>query len=175
MPMLLMGDEVRRTQRGTNNAYCQDNEISWFDWGLVERHADIHRFVTLLNYFRRRRDFVVAGRGLSLAQLLDHAQVEWSGVALGSPDWSDHSHSLAMTLNSRQEGVRYHAMFNAWWEPLTFELPPPADGRHWRRFVDTGLAPPDDIHRVDEAVAVAGTSYVLQPRSVVVLVQPRQT
>ena len=56
MPMILMGDEVRRTQSGNNNAYCQDNEISWFDWTLVEKHADVHRFVTLLNARRRLRD-----------------------------------------------------------------------------------------------------------------------
>ena len=53
-----MGDEVRRTQRGNNNAYCQDNEVSWFDWSLLERHADMHRFVKALNAFRQRRDVV---------------------------------------------------------------------------------------------------------------------
>ena len=49
LPMILMGDEVRRTQRGNNNAYCQDNEISWFDWTLLMKHPDVHRFVSLLN------------------------------------------------------------------------------------------------------------------------------
>ena len=58
--MLLMGDEVRRTQRGNNNAYCQDNEISWFDWRLLERHGDIHRFVKQLVGYRLRRDLVGA-------------------------------------------------------------------------------------------------------------------
>ena len=57
-PMLLMGDEVRRTQKGNNNAYCQDSDISWFDWSLLERHGDIHRFVKALNRFRQRRDVV---------------------------------------------------------------------------------------------------------------------
>ena len=56
VPMILMGDEVRRTQGGNNNAYCQDNEISWFDWTLLEKHADVHRFVTLLNARRLLRD-----------------------------------------------------------------------------------------------------------------------
>ena len=69
-PMLLMGDEVRRTQRGNNNAYCQDCDISWFDWSLLERHADIHRFVKALNAFRQRRDVVAEGAALSLNQLL---------------------------------------------------------------------------------------------------------
>jgi isoamylase len=60
-PMLLMGDEVRRTQRGNNNAYCQDSDISWFDWSLLERHADIHRFVKMLVGFRQRRGVVAEG------------------------------------------------------------------------------------------------------------------
>ena len=74
-PMLLMGDEVRRTQRGNNNAYCQDSDISWFDWSLLERHRDIHRFVKELNAFRQRRD-VVEGKALSLNQLLNQARIE---------------------------------------------------------------------------------------------------
>src|SRR5512147_2723673 len=56
--MVLMGDEVRRTQRGNNNAYCQDNELAWLDWSLCERHADVHRFVKLLTAFHHRRDVV---------------------------------------------------------------------------------------------------------------------
>ena len=70
-PMLLMGDEVRRTQQGNNNAYCQDGDISWFDWSLLERHADIHRFVKALNTFRQRRDVVAEEGKLSLNQLLE--------------------------------------------------------------------------------------------------------
>ena len=123
MPMLLMGDEVRRTQRGNNNAYCQDNEISWFDWGLVERHADVHRFVKLLNAFRQRRDVVAEESNLSLNQLLQRAKIQWSGVTLDAPDWSEHSHSLAITLESLRGRFRLHGMFNAYWEPLAFELP----------------------------------------------------
>ena len=73
--MLLMGDEVRRTQRGNNNAYCHDSDISWFDWSLLERHRDIHRFVKELNAFRQRRD-VVEGKALSLNQLLNQARIE---------------------------------------------------------------------------------------------------
>src|SRR5262249_34753486 len=85
-PMLLMGDEVRRTQKGNNNAYCQDSEVSWFDWGLLERHRDIHRFVKTLNTFRQRRDVVMEGSALSLNQLLRRAHIEWHGVSLKQPD-----------------------------------------------------------------------------------------
>jgi isoamylase len=133
-PMLLMGDEVRRTQRGNNNAYCQDSDIGWFDWSLLERHSDIHRFVKALNSFRQRRDVVLEGARLSLNQLLRRAHIDWHGVALNRPDWSDHSHSLAFTLRSLQARYLLHGMLNAYWEPLTFELPPVAAERRqaWR-------------------------------------------
>jgi glycogen operon protein len=170
MPMLLMGDEVRRTQGGNNNAYCQDNEVSWFDWDLLQRHADVRRFVALLNAFRQRRDMSAERPvDLSLRDLLDRWTIQWSGVALNRPDWSDHSHSLAITLRSLRGRAFYHGMFNAYWEPLAFELPAPPARRPWRRFIDTALVSPDDIRPLDQAPDVTGTSYVLQPRSVVFL------
>jgi glycogen operon protein len=169
-PMLLMGDEVRRTQQGNNNAYCQDNEISWFDWGLVERHADIRRFVKALCEFRQRRDVVAEGSMLSLNQLLARAKIQWSGVALHHPDWAEHSHSLAVTLESLRARFLFHVMFNSYWEALTFELPvTPAGGRRWQRCIDTALSSPDDIRTLDEARAVDGSRYVVAPRSVVLL------
>jgi glycogen operon protein len=173
-PMLLMGDEVRRSQAGNNNAYCQDNDVSWFDWTLVERHADLHRFVKLLAGFRQRRDVVFAGHGLSLNRLLERAHIEWHGVALGQPDWSDSSHSLAFTLRTLQSRFWLHGIFNAYWEPLTFALPPiPDHGRHaWRRCIDTALASPDDIVPWNQAPAVTRPDYAVQPRSVVLLALP---
>jgi isoamylase len=170
-PMLLMGDEVRRTQRGNNNAYCQDSDISWFDWSLLERHGHIHRFVKALNRFRQRRDVVVEGAGLSLNQLLRRARIEWHGVALNRPDWSDHSHSLAFTLRSLRARYLLHGILNAYWEPLTFELPPVAAERQqaWRRCIDTGLESPDDICPWETAPVVSQATYVVQPRSVVLL------
>ena len=171
MPMLLMGDEVRRTQHGNNNAYCQDNELSWFDWGLVTRHSDVHRFVKLLNAFRQRRDVVAEGSNQSLNQLLQRAKFQWSGVALNSPDWSEHSHSLAITFESLRGRFRLHGIFSAYWEPLVFELPPTANGQSWRRCIDTALPSPDDILPWNEAPPVPATSYVVAPRSVVVCAQ----
>jgi isoamylase len=170
-PMLLMGDEVRRTQQGNNNAYCQDGEISWFDWSLLERHADIHRFVKLLNAFRQRRDVVAEGGKLSLNQLLQRAKIEWHGVALHRPDWSEHSHSLAFTLRSLRARFLLHGMLNAYWEPLTFEVPPvPAESEQtWRRCIDTALASPDDIYPWEKAPSVVEAAYMVQPRSVVLL------
>jgi isoamylase len=170
-PMLLMGDEVRRTQRGNNNAYCQDSENSWFDWSLLEQHADVHRFVKSLNAFRQRRDVLAEGGSLSLNELLRRARIEWHGVTLHRPDWGEDSHSLALTLRSLRGRFLLHAIFNAYWEPLTFELPPvPGESQqHWRRCMDTSLASPDDIYPWDKAPLVTQATYVVQPRSVVVL------
>ena len=170
-PMLLMGDEVRRTQRGNNNAYGQDGEISWFDWGLLERHADVHRFVKALTAFRQRRDVLAEDKNLTLNQLLDRAKIEWHGVALNHPDWSDASHAVAFTLRSLRGRYILHGMFNAYWEPLAFELPPvpPGNKHRWRRCIDTARTSPDDIYTWDKAPAVAQATFVVQPRSIVLL------
>jgi len=173
-PMLLMGDEVRRTQKGNNNAYCQDSEIGWFDWGLLARHADVHRFVKALNAFRQRRDVVVEGSTLSLNELLRRAKIAWHGVALHRPDRGDHSHSLAFTLRSLRERFLLHGMLNAYWEPLTFELPPVPGGlqQPWRRWIDTSRPSPDDICPWEKAPLVAGPTYTLPPRASAFLVLP---
>ena len=123
-PMLLMGDEVRRTQGGNNNAYSQDNEISWFDWNLLAKHSDIYRFVKLLIRARLRRDITAEDSGLTLHQLLKQARIQWHGVKLNEPDWSDESHSIALTAWSLRGKFVIHVMMNAYREPLEFELPP---------------------------------------------------
>jgi glycogen operon protein len=175
-PMLLMGDEVRRTQHGNNNAYCQDNEISWFDWGLLERHADVRRFVAILNAFRQRRDVVANGAPASLNQLLQRAKIQWHGVSLDAPDWSEHSHSFAFTIESLRARFLFHGMVNAYWEPLTFAVPTlPADDRRWRRCIDTALASPDDIAHWEDAPDVTANVYVVQPRSIALLAFGLQT
>jgi glycogen operon protein len=168
-PMLLMGDEIRRTQQGNNNAYCQDTELSWFDWRLLTRHADLHRFVKLLVDLRQGRDIALERSMPTLTRLLDRVKLQWSGVALGSPDWSDHSHTLAFTLERLLGYSALHAIFNAYWEPLAFELPAAPAAWSWRRRIDTALASPDDILPWEDAPGVAGTTYVAQPRSIVLL------
>jgi glycogen operon protein len=175
-PMLLMGDEIRRTQRGNNNAYCQDNELSWLDWTLLDKHAGVHRFVKALIAFRQRRDIVLGENRLSLNQLLSRARIDWHGVALGEPDWSDHSHSLAFTLRTMGSTFHLHVMCNAYWEPLTFALPPvePGSVHRWRRCIDTALPTPDDIVVWTKAADVTGSEYAVQPRSVVLLARTAQ-
>jgi isoamylase len=180
LPMILMGDEVRRTQHGNNNAYCQDNETSWSDWTLVARHADVHRFVTLINRRRLLRGLEADERHLTLNQLLQGAKKAWHGVKLGEPDWSAGSHSLALSAEIPGDDLLLYAILNAYWEPLEFELPSLGNGHIdlWRRWIDTSLDAPQDIAEWQSApwhtlcgqcTAVPRRVYQAGPRSVVVL------
>jgi glycogen operon protein len=171
MPMILMGDEVRRSQRGNNNAYCQDNEISWFDWRLVSKHADLYRFVRLLMERRRLRDVAPGQEHKSLNQLLLEANKAWHGVKPNRPDWSDHSHSLALSAEIRKEKLLFYLILNAYWEKLDFELPPVESnmGGSWRRWIDTTLDSPEDIVEWEAAAPVLTPAYPAGPRSVIVL------
>lgn len=170
VPMMAAGDEVRRTQGGNNNAYCQDNETSWFDWALENSHGDLLRFWKRMIEFRKRHAAVRRGefftgavneRGLK--------DVTWHGTRLNSPEWSDaEARTLAMTLAGFDGDSDIHVMLNMYWESLDFELPAVA-GRQWFRAVDTALNPPLDIADPGEEQAVAGSVYPVQGRSVVVL------
>ncbi|MBL8144924.1 MAG: glycogen debranching protein GlgX [Anaerolineae bacterium] len=164
--MLLMGDEVRRTQRGNNNAYNQDNEISWFDWALVEQNADLLRFTRRLidlhqnaPTFRERRSWARDGDYI----------VNWHGLKLDQPDWSDDSREIALDLRRTDGNSRAFVIFNAFWEAQTFELPRVLKGSGWRRVLDTALPSPDDAP--DEPVQLHGETshYTAGARSVVLL------
>ena len=172
MPMILMGDEVRRTQRGNNNAYCQDDETSWFDWTLLEKHADVHRFTKLLFARRILRPTATEEQRICLTDALRHATFAWHGVKLWRPDWASYSHALAFGAEMPEAGLKVHLIMNAFWEPLEFELPAPDGDRVWRRWIDTSLDPPNDITPWQEAPVFTGRSYQGGPRSTVVLWAP---
>ena len=170
VPMFVMGDEVRRSQGGNNNPYCQDNETGWFDWNLLSRHADILRFVKLLIERRVVRDVEHERRRVSLSRILEETKHSWHGVKLNQPDWSPLSHSFAISAEFKNERVLVHIILNAYWEPLEFEIPAFHNGRqHWRRWIDTALEPPHDIREWNAEEAVPGTTYRADARSVVVL------
>jgi len=170
VPMILMGDEVRHTQGGNNNAYCQDNEISWLNWKLAEKHADVRRFVSLLCRRRLLRDVGPERERKSLNKLIQGATKAWHGVKLNQPDWSDDSHSVALYVSTRRERLFVYIILNSYWETLNFELPLPQNGfGTWRRWIDTALEIPDDIVEWPNASPVSGGSYRVAPRSVVVL------
>jgi glycogen operon protein len=172
VPMIVMGDEVRRTQRGNNNAYCQDDETTWFDWALAKKHADVLRFTQLLTARRVQRDVTAEQQRVSLTDMLRQATTAWHGVNLWRPDWSPNSHSLAFGADLRRAGLRMHLIMNAYWEPLDFELPVPDGDRGWRRWIDTSLDSPEDMAPWQTAPPVTRDKYRAGPRSVVVLWAP---
>ena len=171
VPMFVMGDEVRRSQRGNNNAYCQDNDTSWFDWDLLRKHADVHRFVRLLIERRLMRDVEHERRRVSLSQVLREQNYAWHGVKLNQPDWSPFSHSIAIGGELKNEAVSAYMILNAYWEPLDFELPALSGGsKAWRRWIDTALDPPHEICEWNAEPVVPEGTYRVGARSVVVLI-----
>jgi glycogen operon protein len=166
VPMLLGGDEIRRTQEGNNNAYNQDNATSWHDWSLATTHADVLRFVQRLIAFRK------AHPAVSLPRFYTGApgdrgvpDIAWHGTQLNSPGFDDpNGRSLACTIAGVHESKSLHVMMNMFWEPLTFQLPLGA----WRVAIDTAATPPRDIPE-DVTTSAVEITWPVQPRSIVVL------
>jgi len=171
IPMLLGGDEFGRTQQGNNNAYCQDNALSWFDWRFLSENADLYRFVRGMIAIRRRyRALRPDGAvGQSPCEQSPDGGITFHGAKLHEPDWGPDSRALAVRFASVQDADLY-VIANANEKALPFELP--ADAR-WRRVVDTGLVPPDDLIEEGEAPLMDGSSYTVGGRSVVILVEAR--
>ncbi|MEB3309371.1 MAG: glycogen debranching protein GlgX [Snowella sp.] len=192
-PMMVMGDPVRRTQKGNNNAYCQDNELSWFDWEGEESHIDETHFVrgiirltqslaifqeeTILDVLPldsydwqesdRSAIDVTDLKSTYLEQTYNHPKphITWHGVYFGQPDWSYDSHSLAFTLHHPQAQEQLHVILNAYWRPLLFELPPLGKGKHWYRIIDTSLNSPLDFCELEIAPIVMTDRYPVPARS----------
>ena len=169
-PMILMGDEVRRTQQGNNNAYCQDNEISWFDWSLLQKNADTFRFIQHLIALRLQRDASQPENHMTLNELLGRDLITWHGTMLNRPDWSENSRSIAFTIASITGKIQMHYILNAFHEMLEFEIPPVESPNVWKRFLDTSLPSPDDIAPWDTAMPFSGERYPVQPYSIVIFI-----
>jgi glycogen operon protein len=178
VPMLLMGDECRRTQHGNNNAYCQDNAISWFDWNLVERHADLVRVVRTLIEFRKnqpsvRRTSFLTGQTPPGASLPD---VSWYMPAGKPMDWRQEQNSLTCVLSAlpdgnHQESDARHLLifFHAVDAPMEFRIPSKVARLPWRLFFDSSAASPQDIYpALDGPSPPAAGRMILPPRSMVV-------
>ena len=171
VPMFVMGDEVRRSQRGNNNAYCQDNHTSWLDWNLQYKHAEVLRFVKLLIKQRVMRGVEHERWHLTLSQVLRDVKLAWHGVLLNQPDWSPLSHSIAITAELKNEGLLLYIILNTYWEALDFEFPILSNGtKNWRRWIDTAQDPPQDICEWNTAAPVVGGTYRAGARSLVVLI-----
>jgi len=169
-PMICMGDELRRTQRGNNNAYCQDNEISWFDWDLLQKNGDLFRFVNFLIQGRLLRDHAKPEFSMSLNQLLKSSEIKWHGIRQDQPDWSGHSHSIAFKVRSLSGAMETYYIINAYREPLVFELPVLDSERKWKRWIDTSLESPADICHRNQAPAVESKDYFVPANTIVVLI-----
>jgi glycogen operon protein len=155
VPMILAGDECRRTQRGNNNAYCQDNEISWFNWDLVKQHESLVRFTSALIHFRRsqptvRREHFLTGQPRFEGDLPD---VSWFSALGTAVDWHGDDATLIALLKAVEpeydpEGQARDVLIlvNATPNSREFILPPVAKGTRWRLFLDTAAAPPYDIY-----------------------------
>ena len=171
VPMLLAGDEVLRTQRGNNNAYSQDNEISWFDWRLVETRRAMLRFVRELIAFRRRHPCLTANRFFHGRPLpgRDLPDVAWHGARLGAPGWGDaNGRMLAVTIAGSGEEEDLHLILNMAEAAIDVELPQIAD-RTWHVAIDTARESPLDVVERARQVPYAGSRYRTSAHSVVAL------
>ncbi len=168
-PMLLMGDEVRRTQQGNNNAYCQDNEISWFNWDLVHENKNVLAFVKGVISFTQARDIFSYEGSLSENSGSGQPHIVWHGVKLHKPDWNNNSHSLACTLIHPQADEQLHVMMNAYWKELEFEIPRLDKKKQWNRIIDTFQSPPHDFYPIPQSQPVDDHIIKVAPRAIVLL------
>jgi len=171
IPMMLMGDEVRRSQGGNNNAWCQDNPVGWFDWSDVAREADMLRFWSRLIAFRRAHPALMRSRFFTGARNAGGLpDISWHGTDLDAPGWDDPTaRALAFTLGAPAAEADLHVMTNMFWEPLDMAVPA-LPGRAWLRAIDTARPAPDDITPDGVACAPEAGRLRVEARSVVVLV-----
>ena len=171
VPMLLAGDEVLRTQRGNNNAYSQDNEISWFDWRLVETRRAMLRFVRELIALRRRHPCLTANRFFHGRPVpgRDLADVAWHGARLDAPGWGDpNGRLLAVTIAGTGDEEDLHVILNMSENAIDVEIPQIA-GRTWHAAIDTARESPFDVVERARQMPYAGRCYRTSAHSVAAL------
>jgi isoamylase len=164
VPMLLGGDEFRRTQRGNNNAYCQDNEVSWFDWSLLEEHKEIQRFTRGMIAFRRAHPV------LRREDFYTDAEIKWFAPNGAAPNWADQCQKAFACLILGQTEPDLFLLFNADNRPVDFSIPALPAGKIWRLAVDTSRAAPDDLFDTGKEPSMQGQiGFRLEPRSSAIL------
>src|SRR5450759_2925465 len=164
VPMLLGGDEFRRTQGGNNNAYCQDNETSWVDWSFLEQHSEIYRFTQGMIAFRRAHPI------LSKEQFYTDAEIHWFGPQGGLPNWADPKEKQFACLIHEDEQHALCLMFNAGADAIDFGLPTVLPGARWHLAVDTSREAPLDLFALgEEPLWEDPQTYHLSPRSSAIL------
>jgi len=164
VPMLLGGDEFRRTQRGNNNAYCQDNEVSWFDWNTADRHKEIQRFTRGMIAFRRAHPV------LRREVFYTDADIRWFAPNGGIPKWTDEREKSFACLILGQREPDLFLMFNADTRPIDFSIPDLSGRKIWRLAVDTSRSAPDDLFEPGKEPSLEGQiSFRVEPRSSAIL------
>ena len=162
--MLLGGDEFRRTQHGNNNAYCQDNEVSWFDWRLLEKHKEVHRFTRGMIAFRRTHPV------LRREKFYTDADIKWSAPNGDTPEWADWRQKSFACLILGETEPDLFLLFNADTRPVDFCLPDLRAGKIWRLAVDTSRTAPDDLFDPGKESSLQGQiGFRLEPRSSAIL------
>jgi glycogen operon protein len=179
VPMLLMGDEIGRTKRGNNNAYCHDNSLNWLDWTLLESNADLFRFVRNCIAFRKAHPVLRGNTYLCNEDYVGsgYADVTWHGTRAWAPDWSGASRTLAFMLcgkhakGGRDADDYIYVAMNMYWEDLIFEIPRLPGKMKWRVFGNTCAPPPEDICEPgDEPLLKDQECCLVGGRSVMILV-----
>jgi len=165
VPMLLGGDEFRRSQRGNNNAYCQDNEVSWVDWSLLQRNSDVFQFARGVFAFRRAHPV------LRREAFYTDEDICWFNPSGKIPDWFDPlQKSLACLIRSKDMADLF-MMFNAGNEAVTFVVPQACPARIWRLATDTAEPSSPGFYSMEKEAAVTNSaSYLVQSRSSAILV-----
>lgn len=179
VPMILMGDEFCRTQLGNNNAYCQDNMLSWVDWTRKEKYSDIFRFLKKVVEFRKKHKSLKRRHFFTGTDFLGNgiADVTWHGIKPYAPDWSYSSHTLALmisgdyyTSNETARDNDIYIALNQYDKPLEFEIPQFKE-RRWLRVIDTSFESPNDF--LEELLPV-NKSYYVKEKSTVVLISVKR-
>jgi glycogen operon protein len=164
VPMLLGGDEFRRTQGGNNNAYCQDNETSWHDWSSLERHRGIFRFTRGMIAFRSAHPI------LSKEQFYTDSEIQWFGPQGGLHNWADPKEKHVACLIHEDEQHALFLMFNAGTDAAVFDLPPVPPKARWHLAVDTSREVPQDLFAEgEEPLWEDPQIYHMSPRSSAIL------
>ncbi len=179
VPMMVMGDEVGRTQRGNNNAYCQDNEISWMDWSMRESNREIFDFFRRCIGFRRAHPALRSEGHLTGTDRVGSGfpDISWHGLGAWQPDHSDGSRTMAFMLcgqhakMGREPDEMIYVVMNMHWDEHVFELPGLPPEMAWYSFANTAAAPPNDARDPgDEQLLANQRDIRVIGRSVVVLV-----
>jgi isoamylase len=179
VPMILMGDEMGRTQLGNNNTYCHDNELNWLNWDLKEKNNDLFNFAKHIINFRRNHPVL---RNIEHFRNMDYMNtgfpdISFHGTLPWQADWSPSNRVFAFMLDGghakngiARDDIIYVAM-NMYWESLSFELPQLPPDKNWHVSVNTAVPPPYDFHPLSEEPKIEHqNSFIVGPRSVIILI-----